>query len=203
MGMQRALEFCGGAVAVYLAMVACSAGSAGRAPVEGSAGAQETTGSAGQAVALGGEGGLLGGGYGGAESAAGGSPGAGSPGAAGLFTDPTPDAGAQEAGAGPGPGTCECPEPPIVPEEIVWEEHSTDCETFTETGNLRFAKVNLPGVSADRLARAVVVSLGGPAVYAQLGFDSFATTPLIGDEMLGMQCTSGEITGARFLVPSR
>lgn len=203
MGIQRALEFCGGAVAVYLAMVACAT-EPKRPSAEASAGTAgefaASAGEPGRPMTAGGAPSASAGGQGGFSDGAGGELTAG--GFAGLISDPTPDAGAQEAGAGPGPGTCECPDPPVVPEEVVWEEYEADCETTPETGTHRFAMVDLPGVSELRRARAVVVARGAAELHQRIGGIASIQPALITETGLAVTC-SADTVGTTFYVPSR
>jgi hypothetical protein len=205
MGLQRALEFVGGAVGVYLAMVACSG--AVRTPrPEGAAGesvaSAGASGESGRASVSGGAPGRSAGGQGGLSDGVGGES---VESFAGLITDPTPDAGAQEAGAGPGPETCECPEPPVVPEEITWERYDVDCETVPETNATKFALLDLPDVSELRRIRTVAVVNGASDAHALLGFTGYAPgATLLRPSGVGLACTfGGDYPSVSFYVPSR
>ena len=178
MRLRKTLEFLGGSVAVYLSMVACasSSGAEKPEPIAETGGAHATGGhSAGGANSTGGNDGGFG--FGG-------------------MMDPTPDAGATEAGSGPGPGTCECPEPPdpyVPPEPLVVE---AECDVIVEvTANLdyAFAKIARPRGMADEqlFLGSAMLTYGSQPQYLPPGdFTRGSSGLMVSDDEVVVNCGS-------------
>lgn len=188
--LRKSLEWLGGSFAVYFVVVAC--GSSGGAPdkVAATGGRDSTGGSSRGGV-----------GAGGSDSAGFGF---------GGIPDPTPDAGATEAGA---PGMCDCPEPPdpyVAPEPLVID---ADCDVFIEvTPQLDYVYAVIPKPSALSEAQvlmghAVLLYPAAPSYLPPGGFTQLPTGLGFSDDSVLVNCgnvssgTAAHAQSARFVFP--
>ena len=108
--------------------------------------------------------------------------------------DPTPDAGATEAGAGPGPGTCECPEPPdpYVPPEPLVVESACDVRVGNNLSGQLYAEIDRPNLAEEKLFMGVpVFTYGEDQAQRPVGYRSVAGSGLwVQESTVGVACGS-------------
>lgn len=174
MTARRAMEFLGGSFAVYLGVVACGSSSSDK-PIASNGGETSTGGSS----------------RGGAPSAGADHGGMGF----GGIPDPTPDAGAAEAGDGPGPTMCDCPEPPdpYVPPEPLVVEAECDVRTGSNSSGLVFAQIEKPDLPDAKLWLGKAVLIGydaGGSWVPPGGHDTLSQHIMISADHVAAPCGS-------------
>lgn len=194
--IRRAFEMLFGSLVVYLAVVACGSSGGGEKPTAANGG--EPASSGGSSL-------------GGAPSTTGGSD-SGGLGFGGL-PDPTPDAGAAEAGDGPGPTVCDCPEPPdpYVPPEPLVVEAECDVQAGSSTSGIMYAVIDKPTLPDAMLWLGTAVLVGyqpSAAWSAPPGHNSISQPIMVGPDTVAAPCGqygSGSAplpTAVRFVFPS-